>query len=788
MRKGFLFFIITILAQTVASQQSVPSMDNYYRTPVVEPGDRNIILQNRCGNRLTVMLFKDSAGLEFIYKPNAYRRKDLWARNFSNRDNFTVLFPTFGLPDIKEADVKSYEYDPFVTTLGLETPHGAKNEITFVNIADENAFAIAAKAPLLLSFKPHNQFKESDGLLTESFHDRGEDIVSFVKFAGNRTNRFRRKADGSYIIQIFENEVVLIGGEENQYQVDRVLSEWDGIGLKELITRNEAILNVAMNKGLLTHNNSEFQEVIDVNHRLVYSGIDEGGACFGALNRIYHLIWVRDGSMTSALMARAGNPELINIWAPFLLANPSYMKDQDGKTHPEFLQLVGTRWTKSEPDGLYYAVWSLFNYFQSTGKDDLLYKPEFETILSAIDYYLKNNYDKDEKLIVTDTWGETPLKSNPYFGYDVVNGNYEYNDHHMANGKEVGSTATFYNNINTWNVLQMMLVLLEQRPEYKSALEEQYKAVIKDLEESINTKFVDPKTQIYYRCKMYYTDGSTEWLGIGENPWEFSWAQSLGPYFPDIPRAVATAKAIKEEWARQDDYGFCPWNCLGNVLYEYGMSSDEHEQMLTAEVEHALLLTEKYPMPGGITEYKDRLNSWRSLPFSAGSFFFSVSGQILQSLPLGIAVRASDKVDSLSNFQYQLSRFQVKASGEGDEVEQYSLNGEIIEHTLQIPYDKIKAGNNVLTTKRTASYDQPRLYSSTAQLIRVREENGSILYEMNNPIGTDVVFEHLDKVEKIEVRDINGKLLEHSAQDVEGSLLSVVNIPSEGMFTITISK
>ncbi len=779
-----LLFLFCLFSVVGFSQQSSPSMDDYFRNPVVEPGKRNIILQNRCGNRMTIMLFEDSTQLEFVYKPNAYRRKDFRSRNFSNRDNFTLLFPSFSLPDIKESYFHRYDYDPFLTKLGLETPNGAKNKLTFLNIADENAFVVAAKAPLLIAIKPHHKFIEKDGLLLEKFHDRGEDIVSYVRFTSYEENRFRRITDGSYILQLFENEVILIGGEENEFQMNRVIKKFDNMKLNELIERNETVLAPKMDKGILSHKNPDFQKVIDINHRIVYSGIDEGGACFGALNRIYHLIWVRDGTMTSALMARAGNPELINIWTPFLLENPTYMKDKKGIEHPEFLQLVGTRWTKSEPDGIYFAVWSLFTYLQSTGKDDLIYSQNFDTLISAIDYFLEKNWNPEQKMIITDTRGETPLKGNPYFGYDVVNGNFERNDHHLEDGKVVVSSATFYNNINTWNVLKMMQVILGQRPELKSRYTTKYSLIAADLKSSMLTKFVNPEKDIYYRAMYNYTDGSSEWLGVGDNPWELSWAQSLGPYFPDINLSINTSKAIKKQWGDLGDYGYCPWNCIANKLYEYGMSSSEYEKMLSDEIKDALLLTEKYPMPGGITEYRGQENNWRALPFSAGSFFFSISGQILQSLPMGLAVRASDKVDKISNFQYRLSKIQASARGSGDVVKSFTLNGEPVRFSLQIPNARLHSGQNTIEIVRTTENDAFRLYSSSAELLDIHLEDESVIYEFSNPIESEVIFENFHRKQGIQIIDKQKKLLSHKKESITGTNFTLLKIPSKGKFYV----
>lgn len=104
-------------------------MKTIYREPLVEEGKHNIILQNRCGNRLTMLCMEDDMQLEFVYKPNAYRRKEYQARNFSNRDNQTVLFQGFELPEIKAAYISKFDYDPFDTKVHIQLPNGGTNTI-----------------------------------------------------------------------------------------------------------------------------------------------------------------------------------------------------------------------------------------------------------------------------------------------------------------------------------------------------------------------------------------------------------------------------------------------------------------------------------------------------------------------------------------------------------------------------------------------------------------------------------------------------------------------------------
>ncbi|MGD2176100.1 MAG: hypothetical protein PVJ27_11900, partial [Candidatus Brocadiaceae bacterium] len=254
------------------------AMRDVYRRNQVEEGRHNLILQNRCGNRLTVLCHEEGMELEFVYKPNAYRRREFRARNFSNRDNFTALFAHAAVPEMQADFVQDFDYDPFLSVIETRTPAGAANHISFLNVADENVFGIAARCPLLLTFRPHVQFAAEDGLLYEAFRDRGEEIVTFVAFDGFERNRYRLLEDGRHVLQIMDDELLLVGGEENLYQVERVLESVGGLSTDELIGRTEELIRPVLSTAWVRIEEERFQRVADLNRRIIYSGLDEGGA------------------------------------------------------------------------------------------------------------------------------------------------------------------------------------------------------------------------------------------------------------------------------------------------------------------------------------------------------------------------------------------------------------------------------------------------------------------------------------------------------------------------------
>lgn len=763
-------------------------MKNIYCDPATETGIHNIILQNRCGNRLTLLCHENYAELELLYKPNAYRRKEFAARNFSNRDNNTELFIDFRLPEIKPGNILNFDYDPFVTRVYLETNTGATNTLTFVNVADENCFAVAAASPLTLVFKPHKEFVMEDGLLYERFSDRGEEIVSFVMFSSYLDNRFRILDDGSCVLQIVDNDIILMGGEENLYQIRRISTKLKKFSYEELIEYGEKSVKTFTAKSVLKINHSEFQRVVDLNRRIVYSMSDEGGVTFGAINRLYHLIWIRDALMSTSMLALSGNPYLLQKTYPFILNSPSVTKHIDGFEYREYLQMVGTKWGKSEDDGLFYLVYGLYNLYQTTGSDDLLYSQELIPVTNAVDYAIKTLFDEKEQLFGSDTIGETTLRNSPFFGYDAVTGKLdEYRDpQEKHKGSNVVYCYTIYHNINMYNVLRMMEVIIKASPDMDASKAYLYRVLADSLKKGIINRFVN-EIGVYSVAYLVLDDGETVWEKEIHNPWEYSWAVSLGPFHTDINVSLNSVKLVYQKWGAGNAYGLCPWNTISRILKEYGMDDDEYKNMLLPEIEDALTYTPKYPMTGSSTEYLGTPEALRGLPFTTGSLIYSLQSLILQPLAMGIAVRASGFVDRVDNFVYRNSRIYAVSTGEGQVVDKILINGAELKGSLQIPESLLYNGKNNIEVLRGSRFEQKRLYSSTTILMNVVLEDNLITYYFNCFSEGELIFENLFSQEGFSLYDSQGNSVEYLLEKIAGTNKSVVRFEGNGVIKAVLS-
>ena len=776
-----LLMLIVLINLPVLGQ----SMDKFFRKPVLEEGENNIIMQNRCGNRLTLMFGPKETQLEFVYKPNAYHHKDYRSRNFSNRDNQTVLFPSFVLPDIYSTDA-TYEYDPFVTRIRIAAPSGAKNTITVLNIADENAFVISARSPLLLAFRPHDRFNVQNGLLTETFTERGENIVSYIRFPGYEQSRYRVLADGTTVLQLLENDVVIIGGEESMSQVDPALRKMKGLDLDQMIARNKELVQPFLATAQIHCSNPDFQKVLDLNKEIIYSMVDEGGATFGALCRCYYLIWVRDGSMSTSLMARSGFTQLLPKWADLLLNNPSIIRRDDGTLVPEFTQILGTRWSKSEDDGIFYAMMTLFTTIQTTGNDDLLHTGTFEMVLESVDRFLEKTWDPDRGMIGSDTRGETSLQSSPYYGYDVVNGEmYHRFQQHDVEMTPIFKSYSLYNQVNTYNLLLMATVMLARQGADDQKRMQTYGEIAGTIKQTIRDRFVNAKGTLNSGFELY-ADGTEKWVPFGPDCdyWETAWANSLGPYYPAPELQWVSAREVRNDWTKYRNYGYCPWNTLSRYLYEYGMDSQAYEEMLSEEISEALTLTKKFTMPGAVTEYQKAVEGWRALPFQIGALYYTMTAQVIQSMPMGIGVRASGFVDRIDQYRYKLSRIDAVQTGEGDVVGSFTINNKVVPYSLQIPESLLRDGLNRVVINRAAQYDGFRLYSSTAKLLTCNARDHVVEYEFSNPVESQFVFENYAKAGSVRLYNAQGVEIPVTVRQLDR--WTVVEADTQGEFKLVV--
>jgi hypothetical protein len=337
-----------------------------------------------------------------------------------------------------------------------------------------------------------------------------------------------------------------------------------------------------------------------------------------------------------------------------------------------------------------------------------------------------------------------------------------------------------------YNALRMADAILDASPALRARAAGRYAALARRLAEAIDSKFLGPEG-VYRGDLLVFADGAREWVDFPQaDYWEYAWAVSSGPFLPNLPAAVRSARMAARMWPGIRDYGYCPWNTLSRFLKEYGLPSEAYRKMLSDEVREALLETPKYPMRGALTEYYKWTDGWRGLPFSAGTFILSAAACLLQPLPMGLAVRASDLVDRIDNFHWRSARIDAAAGGRGDVVAAASINGRPLVGTLQVPETALRMGRNRIEVTRGQSFGGVRLYGSTAALITAEATKDRLTWHFASPADAQVVVEGFDRTKRIRALDAAGKAVEFRAEPLPDTGLTVLSLAAAGDFTVTV--
>jgi hypothetical protein len=295
-------------------------------------------------------------------------------------------------------------------------------------------------------------------------------------------------------------------------------------------------------------------------------------------------------------------------------------------------------------------------------------------------------------------------------------------------------------------------------PEALADRSRRYGQLADDLARRIDADFVNEHGR-YKALKFVYEDGSQEWreFSSGSDCWEYAWAVSAGPFFPDPVKALASSRLAVEKWPTIRSYGYCPWNFLARMLKEHGLDSAGYRQLLDQQIREARMKTDKYPMAPLVTEYQGAVESWRGLPFGIGSLVMSVGSLLIQPLAQGIAARASTLVDRIDRFCYKTARIDARAQGEGEVVTEAILNDRPLAGSLQIPESLLRTGRNHLEIRRGQGFDGVRLYASDAALLAVSTDADKLRFELTSPMEIQAIFDGQLGSTQIDARDAVGE-------------------------------
>jgi hypothetical protein len=195
---------------------------------------------------------------------------------------------------------------------------------------------------------------------------------------------------------------------------------------------------------------------------------------------------------------------------------------------------------------------------------------------------------------------------------------------------------------------------------------------------------------------------------------------------------------------------------------------------LTASLPYNLRPSRFIPMPYTMVEVfgakEGEFHDIRPQAFSTAPFQAALTNLAIRTMPFGIALRGSNAIRELNQFEYRGSLLDVSYSGSGA-LGAIELNAAPLQYTLQIPDQRLKPGNNrVAIQLQPTPSPGPTLVYSTVRLLDVEDAGAAIRYKLMGFCQNVLIFRGVPGV--VAVSDSNGRPVE-TKQTRDGNHLFV---------------
>lgn len=681
------------------------------------PG-KTLLLHNRLGIRIELNF--DKLGLlELWISPLSGRSLDADVRNFSNRDDHTRLFDRIQLPGLSEAAFVRCDYDAFHTVV-----HFKHQVLHVVPLFDRPGLVLWFEQPQTVDFKSDKADtprRRDDRHFLLEHPDRGLvfHFAAALEPAARFVHQIRVEPGRSTYAQArlpAGERLCVCGGLADENVLALARDTLRPTLQRFLDSEARLIANATSTGAFQLRAQPKLQSLLDVNRRVLVSMQDTSGAVRAALNRIYYLIWVRDGAIIEVMHGNSGSLEPLQRWTDFLLANPTVIRDESprGRT---FLMLVNPI-TKWEEDGIFYAIWSAFSAWTQSGDDARYRSPDTLAVLhDALDWLERRCFDRRRGLFGRFFACETPLPGSRDDGYDNAVGNPTGPSHVRHDGVPARQSFDIYINLYAYAAYGMLAALETNDTKAQSLLRKAQR-----LGRRIARFFPDNQLPDY--GDILGADGKTRRAGpFGLDLTDYVWGLSLTPYTPhpwrmhDIRRRLLQRAVAKP----------ANWFLAGYFSLLSSLDTDATDE---SEILHAMHLAAKQcyrpgrhlAMPNTVVEMFDQPDGhpWhdvRPQAFSIGPWLATVCGLGLRRLPHGLAVRAGRNLKHISNYEYRRCRLTATFSGTGDHLD-IQLDGQPLRNSLQIPDDRLPIDDVATLTVRRVRKPAPGplLVASTVRL------------------------------------------------------------------------
>lgn len=665
------------------------------------PGMSYVHMHNKKGIRVEYNLHTQR--LTLWVSPLAGKSLHHSDRNFSNRDDHTSIFDFIGFPQLKYERLVKVEYDPQHTTILYKN-----NALHIMPLMHKPAVVVWLDSAATVDIKTDKQDRvpvREPELMLSKHRERGKvfDFLAAVSPSLGTLVHQKVISEGrsTYAsVELKPGGFLILAGEVAMETPRKQVVELSKKKLSDLIWQNDSLAKAETRPGTIkVRNHPQLQKIIDVNKRILYSMQDESGAMRAALRHIYYLIWHRDGGMVHSYNAYLGWTAPLKNWIDFVLANPT--KNEKGELY--FGQLVSPI-SKLEEDGSFYGVWSAFTYVTQTGDTSYLKPKQLDVLDKTIQWLENNYYDRSKGLFYRYHYCESPYYQGPGYGWDDAVGKRNAGERaYTWKGDTVLSAYDVYIN-NLMYASYWMMAYLHKSPDKKNP----YEIKAKELGLNIRTRLLSTEEGLpaYGVLRMNNTKEVVA-EGPGPDETDYQWAFGLPLFHVDYQK-VEKIKAVLSEQHMKKPSGqflsglFSNIVCLDPELHNPESMKTTILYVVPQITTSGVCLPMAYSVPE-IVDVQDCnvYHDVRPQPFSISAYLAAISNLGLRRLPFGIAVRGTDFLDSIADYQYKQARIQLAYKGSGNYVKEVKVNGKSIKRCLQIPEAMLRKGTNRIDVAAT---------------------------------------------------------------------------------------
>ncbi|MDZ7725332.1 MAG: hypothetical protein U5R06_21565 [candidate division KSB1 bacterium] len=737
-----------------------------------------ILMQNRNGLRVEYCV--DRSDLQLWISPQAWTSLDYRDRNFSNRDDHCKVYDRITLPGLNLDRFERCDFDPFHSILYF------KNQtLHLVSLFDEPGLVLWFEQDGkvdLASHKSDSALARTENQFVLQHTDRGR-VLNFAAVMGDGAGQFRHqltldKGRSIYArAELAAGQPLVIMGELKKERVAETAAEIASTDMKALIRVNEQKVSEALKTGRFQlKDRPEMQKLLEKNRRIALS-MQDGGFMRSTNQYIYYLLWYRDGGMNTSHICYSGWADAAAEHCKIALLNPNISREEPKGRF--FGQLMAGPITKWEEDGLFYAVWPAFAHWTQTGEDRYVSGQYLKNLQQGMDWLERYSFDEDRGLFYRYYYCETPLTGSRGDGYDNAVG--RPNDFWQSTYKDSLIVRSYDLYINMLNYSNYMM--LSAMTDAETA--ETYLRKAEGLEENMRHFFDTPGDLPSYGDLL--TDNGTMMAAdpYGMDQTDYRWALAIPPLHPNYPEHYKNARNALLADMEDNPKGMfiCAYNAILTSMDTELYDEDRIMAALDYLVPQSVRPGKYLPMPYTIPELVDQedgdpFHDVRPLVYSIAPWLSAVTHMGLHRLPFGIAVRRTKYLDSLTDYVYQNGLFDVTYSGSGP-IAEVLLNGEPLQHTLQIPLKQIENGDNTLAVNmRERSELKNCLVSSTVELESV-DARSDISYTIRARGQNVLRFKHLDR--GVRITDARGNKVKYSIQRLDN--LTIVDFDGRGIYT-----